>query len=46
MASNLGQKDEVDRAMQLGATDFITKSNMSLNELIEKIKSTAAGAKQ
>ena len=44
MASNLGQKEEVDRAMNLGAADFITKSNMSLADLIEKIKSLAGGA--
>jgi DNA-binding response OmpR family regulator len=43
MASNLGQKEEVDRAMQLGAVDFITKSNMSIADLIEKIKSVASG---
>lgn len=45
MASNLGQKEEIDRAMSLGAVDFITKSNMSLAELIEKIKSVAATGK-
>lgn len=45
MASNLGQKEEVDRAMSLGAVDFITKSNMSLADLIEKIKTVAATGK-
>lgn len=41
MASNLGQKEEVDRAMEMGATEFITKSNLSLADLIEKIKAVA-----
>lgn len=37
IATNLGQKDEVERAQQLGATDFITKSNLSMSELVDKI---------
>jgi two-component system phosphate regulon response regulator PhoB/two-component system alkaline phosphatase synthesis response regulator PhoP len=37
IATNLGQKDEVERANELGAVDFITKSNLSMNELVEKI---------
>jgi len=40
MASNLGQQEDVDRAMALGATDFITKSNMSIGDLVNKINST------
>lgn len=38
VASNLGQKEDMDRAMNLGATAFVIKSNMSLEELINKIK--------
>lgn len=37
VASNLGQKEDMDRAMKLGATEFIVKSNMSLEELMKKI---------
>lgn len=37
VASNLGQKEDVDRALALGANDFITKSDLSLNTIIEKI---------
>ena len=39
VASNLGQKEDTDRAMALGATAFVVKSNLSLDELITKINS-------
>lgn len=38
VASNLGQVEDIDRAMKLGATDFIVKSDISLDALVEKIK--------
>jgi len=38
VASNLGQKEDLDKAMALGAKGFVIKSNMSLEKLIEKIK--------
>src|SRR5687767_14651981 len=37
VASNLGQKEDLDRAMSLGATDYIIKSDNSLDAIIEKI---------
>lgn len=37
VASNLGQKEDVDRATKLGANDFVVKSDMSLDDLIKKI---------
>lgn len=37
VASNLGQKEDIDRTRELGATDFVVKSDMSLDMLIEKI---------
>lgn len=37
VASNLGQKEDTDRAMQLGATDFIVKSDLHLQDLVEKV---------
>lgn len=37
VASNLGQKEDTDRAMKLGAQDFIIKSDLSLTELVDKI---------
>lgn len=38
IASNLGQKEEIDKGMKLGATDFYVKSDVSLSELVAKIK--------
>ena len=37
VASNLGQKEDIDRAMSLGADGYIVKSNLSLSELVDKI---------
>lgn len=39
VASNLGQEEDVDRAMKMGANDYIIKSDLSLNDLIVKIRS-------
>ena len=38
VASNLSQIEDLDRAMKLGANDFVVKSDTSLDALIEKIK--------
>ncbi|MBI4079048.1 MAG: response regulator [Candidatus Levybacteria bacterium] len=38
IASNLGQKEDLERGLTLGANDFIVKSELSLNNLIEKVK--------
>ena len=38
VASNLGQKSDIEEAMNLGAIDYIIKSNVSLRELVEKIQ--------
>lgn len=37
VASNLGQNDEVSRVKAIGATDFITKSDLSMSDLIVKV---------
>lgn len=37
VASNLGQKEDIDRAKDLGATDFVVKSDLSLDMLVTKI---------
>lgn len=37
LASNLGQKEDIDKGMRLGATEFFIKTDFSLNNLIEKI---------
>jgi len=36
--SNLGQKEEIKRGLELGATDFLVKANFTPNEIIEKVK--------
>ena len=38
--SNLGQKEDTDRAMALGAKDFMVKANFTLDEIVEKIRTT------
>ena len=37
IASNLGQKEDVDRGFKMGAVDFIVKSDLSLDNLLIKI---------
>jgi len=36
--SNLGQKEEIEKGMSLGATDFLIKAHFTLSEIVEKIK--------
>ena len=38
VASNLGQKSDIDTALSLGAVDFVIKSNISLKELVAKVR--------
>lgn len=38
IASNLGQKEDIERGMKLGATDFIIKSELNLNDLVSRIQ--------
>jgi len=38
VASNLGQNTDIEEAKRLGAVDFIIKSNVSLKEMVAKIK--------
>jgi DNA-binding response OmpR family regulator len=38
IASNLGQKEDIDRGMSLGAKDYVVKSDLSLDTLIKKIQ--------
>lgn len=35
--SNLGQQENVKKAMQLGASDYIVKSDININDLAERI---------
>ncbi len=36
--SNLGQKEDIDKGMSLGAEDFLVKANFTPGEIIEKVK--------
>lgn len=36
--SNLSSKEDIERGLKLGASDFLIKSQFSLPEVIEKIK--------
>jgi DNA-binding response OmpR family regulator len=36
--SNLGQQEEIEKGLKLGAVDYLIKANFTLNEIIERIK--------
>lgn len=38
VASNLGQKSDIDEATKAGAIDFLVKSNISLKDLVAKVR--------
>jgi two-component system, OmpR family, alkaline phosphatase synthesis response regulator PhoP len=38
VASNLGQASDVEEAKRLGAIDYLVKSDLSMKEMVEKIK--------
>lgn len=38
VASNLGQKEDLERAKALGAVDYVIKNDLSMSELIAKIR--------
>ena len=40
--SNLGQKDDIEKGMGLGAADYLVKAHFTPNEIIEKIHQTLA----
>ncbi len=37
--SNLGQKEDIEKALKLGAIDYLIKAHFTPGEIIEKIKS-------
>ena len=39
LATNLGQKEDREKGISLGAVEFFTKTDFTLNNLIEKINS-------
>lgn len=36
--SNLGQREDIERGLRLGAIDFLVKANFTPPEIIEKVK--------
>ena len=36
--SNLGQKEEVEKGLKMGAVDYLIKAHFTPGEIIEKIK--------
>lgn len=38
LLTNLGQKDDVERGMQLGAHDYIIKAHFTPSEVVKKVK--------
>jgi len=39
VASNLGQKEDIDKAKMLGASDYVVKSDLAMKDLVVKITS-------
>jgi two-component system phosphate regulon response regulator PhoB/two-component system alkaline phosphatase synthesis response regulator PhoP len=39
ITSNLGQKEDIEKAMNLGARDFFVKSDTSIAEIVAKVSS-------
>jgi DNA-binding response OmpR family regulator len=40
MLSNLGEKDDIKKAKELGADDYMVKAHFTTKEITEKIKET------
>jgi DNA-binding response OmpR family regulator len=38
IVSNLGQKEEIEKGMKLGAVDFLIKANFTLEEIVQRVK--------
>lgn len=44
--SNLGQKSDIERGMALGAADYLVKADISLPNVVEKIKKYLSSPKK
>ena len=40
--SNLGQEEDIERGKKLGAVDYLVKSNISIQDVVNKIKQVLA----
>jgi DNA-binding response OmpR family regulator len=43
--SNLGQKEDTDRGINLGAVDYIVKAHFTPSEVVARVNSTLSGRK-
>ena len=43
--SNLGQREDIERGLKLGAVDFLVKAHFTPNEIVDKIKQILAKGK-
>lgn len=39
IATNLGQKEDIERGMKLGAVDYLVKTDTSVDDFVNKVKS-------
>jgi len=44
--SNLGQKDDIDKGMKMGATDYLIKAHNTPGEIVDKVKTVLAKSYQ
>lgn len=42
LLTNLGQKEDVDRGMRLGADDYVIKAHFTPSEVVEKVRNVLA----
>ncbi len=42
--SNLGQKDDIDRGLKLGAVDYLIKAHFTPGEIVQKVKEVLEGS--
>jgi len=45
MLTNLGQKEEIDKAMEKGAANYLIKANYTPSEIVERVKDMMGGDK-
>ena len=38
ITSNLGQEEEIQKGLDLGAVEYFVKSNVRINELVQKVQ--------
>lgn len=36
--SNLGQQEDIEKALKLGASDYLIKSQFDINQIVDKVK--------